>query len=158
MPLAYNVVRNARLFLLPACVCVRVCMYEYMYTCALYVPPPSSPHPPYSSYSCTFLCSSFFLLSILFIFRNPFVQVFFCPVVAFFVFVHFRPLFCVSPRSFFSLCVDANCLYVYALRCVNVYVCTYVREKNDEVEGRLCAMFWFFVVDVYPCLTFGKKG
>lgn len=31
--------------------------------------------------------------------------------------------------------VDANCLYVYALRCVNVYVCTYVRKKNDEEKG-----------------------
>lgn len=157
MPVVYYAIRNPCL-LHPSYVCLRACMYVCMYVCAcaLYVPPPSS-HPLRICPTPVLFFAPHFLLSMLFIFHDPFVQVL--------LLLSRRRLLCLCPipspflyvATFFFLCVSMPIVCMFMRECVCMDVCA--NERTTRWRGRLrSVMFWFFVVDVHLCLPLRKKG
>lgn len=115
------------------------------------------PHPlPIRPHSCAFLFGPLFFVINVVYFRNPFAQVLFFVLSSFavhFSLLSFRPLFCVSPRSFFFVFVDGQLLVCL---CVELRVYTRMYREKEQRRGEwesdyVSAMFWSFVVNVHPC-------
>src|SRR5690349_5756279 len=97
MPVVYYAIRNPCL-LLPSYVCLRACMYVCMYVCmcvlVLYTSRLLRPTPSVFVQLLYFSLLLIFCCQCCLFFTTPLSRCCcFCPVVAFFVFVQFRPLF-----------------------------------------------------------------